>query len=224
MLAWQGWPETSAMFWGVVTRVTDGQLEGVTLWAEGRPRRLVAPALQCYVVETCNPVPPPRDRLLTMALQHADAYLNHAPFASGVANAAAPGIVTGPAAYDAWEAWLETGAFSASEADTGWREHRQHAEFMTTSRQSAIAFVSSIREIVPASQQLQVDAIIDACSQELNHLLPSCDEQVVCRAFATPAGRRTLLDALHRAEAASRRIASTIEEFTTVYQTVERPI
>jgi hypothetical protein len=209
VLAWQGWAGTSAMFWGAITGIVDDQFEGVTLWSPGRVQ-LTGPALQCYVVEECEPQLAPRDQLLAMSLRHADAYLNRAPFAPVVAGIDVAGIVTGPAAYDAWEQWLSTGEFTGD--PNVWREHRQHAEFIVASRQSALAFLASIRPIVAAEQQPLVDRVVQACTEESDSLQPSCDENAVRCEFATPAGRQRLFDALTRAEAANRRLAMTIEE------------
>ncbi|MBI4579352.1 MAG: hypothetical protein HY718_06590 [Planctomycetes bacterium] len=214
VLAWQGWPDASAMFWGVVTEAGDAGLRGTTLWAGGERVPLTGPALQCYVVEECDPQDPPRDQLLAMALRHADAYMNRAPLTPVVAGLTMPVLVTGPAAFDAWEEWLAGGEFGATDRDPAWREHRQHAEFLVAARRSAVTFLNSIREIIPSEQQNLVDQLLDTCAAQVTLLGPSCDENGARASFSSPAGRQTLLEAVHRAEAADRRIAMMVEELS----------
>lgn len=217
VLAWQGWPGTSALFWGVVTHVGDDGLYGTTMWADG-PQRLAGPALQCYVVESCTPFLPSRGTLFATALRHADAYLNRAPYAPVPASAGPPPIVTGPAAYDAWEAWLSEADFDAADAQTAWREHRQHADFIVTARQSAVAFIRAHRGVLPADQQTAVEALLHACGDEIAELEPSADESLVQPAFGTSDGREKLLGALHRAEAANRRMGMALETLVATLQ------
>jgi hypothetical protein len=214
VLAWQGWPGVSGRFWGVITQAADSGLAGVTLWAGGGVVPLAAPAMQCYVVESCVPRLPPRDRLLADALTHADAWLNRAPMSPVAAGAAGPAsAVTGPAAFDAWEEWLTGGEFTGPGEEAAWQEHRQHAEFLVTSRRSGVAFLQSIREILPADDQDSLEQWLACCRAEIDELAPSCDEDYARTQFSTAAGREVLLQSVHQAEAAHRRLAMLIEEY-----------
>lgn len=209
VIAWEGWPGTSALCWGVITGTDGNALSGVTMWADGQTVELAGPAVQSYVVEECAPRLPPRDQLLGMALRHADAYMNRAPFTVG---AAPPAIVTGPAAFDAWETWLADTEFGPPDQDESWREHRQHADFLVSSGRSAIAFLQRIRAIVPNDHQDFFGEIIDTVQKRIALLEPSTDQARVREAFASANGRQELLSAVHAAEAADRRLAMMIEE------------
>lgn len=209
VIAWEGWPGISALCWGIITRTDGNTLSGVTMWSDGQTVDLVGPALQCYVVEECTPRLPARDQLLGMALRHADAYMNRAPFTVG---AALPAIITGPAAFDAWETWLADTEFRPPDQDESWREHRQHADFLVSSGRSAIAFLQRIRAIVPGDHQDFFGEIIETAQRRIALLEPSTDEATVRQAFAAANGRQELLSAVHAAEAADRRLGMMIEE------------
>jgi len=222
VIAWQGWPDASAMFWGVITAASGEGLEGVTLWAGGERVRLVSPAVQCHVVEECSPQLPPRDRLFGMAMRHADAFMNRAPFAPVPAGAEPPAMITGPAAFDAWERWLAETEFGPVEQDAAWREHRQHADFVAASRRSAVAFLESMREIIPAQRRDDMSEGIRCCQEVADLLSPSIEEAIVREAFTSAAGREQLLAAVHAAEAADRRLAMLVEQFAEAEPEVSR--
>lgn len=213
VIAWQGWPDASGMFWGVITDATGNVLSGMVPWAQGQCVQMIAPAVQCYVVEECTPGQPPRDQLLAMAMRHADAYMSRAPFAKTHAVNDLPAIVTGPAAFDAWEDWLGGTDFGPTDQDASWREHRQHAEFVVAAFRSATAFLQNMREIVPANEQAAMGEIIDVCQEIAAGLTPSADEATVREAFASANGRQQLLAAVHAAEASNRRLAMMIEDY-----------
>jgi hypothetical protein len=213
VIAWEGWPDMSALCWGVITSADNDALSGVTMWAHEQTVRMVAPALQCYVVEECTPRLPPRDQLLAMAMRHADAYMNRAPFTATGAGAGVPAMTTGPAAFDAWETWLAETEFGPPDQDKSWREHRQHAEFLVAGGRSAVAFLNTIREIVPQDRQDAMGEIIATCRKRIELLTPSADEAAVRKAFASADGRQQLLASVHAAEAADRRLGMMVEEF-----------
>ncbi|HOA72374.1 MAG TPA: hypothetical protein PL151_11270 [Phycisphaerae bacterium] len=212
VIAWQGWPGVSGMFWGVITDASGEAMSGTTMWAGSPHVQMVSPAVQCYVVEDCTPGLPPRDRLLAMAMRHADAYMNRAPFQL-TAEDGLPAMITGPAAFDAWETWLSETEFGPPDQDASWREHRQHAEFIVSSFRSAAGFLQWIRSAAPRERQDAVGAMIDACHEIVTRLTPSTDEAGVRDAFTSADGRQQLLAAVHVAEACNRRLALMIEEF-----------
>ena len=211
VLALQGWPDFRSSFWGVITGQTNAGFEGTTLWSGGERQRLVAPAVQCYVVERCEPVVPRRSDLFAMAMRHADTFLNRAPFAAP-SPAVAPSIVTGPAAFDAWEEWLESGEFGDPDTDASWNEHRQHAEFIAASRDSAARFLRRIREVASKDLGETVDQAIACCESVVDRLADSRDESKVRSLFATSRGREKLLQAIHAAEADDRRLGMHVEQ------------
>lgn len=212
VLVWQGWPDVRALFWGVVTGLDGDDLVGTTLWSGGQPQPLTGPALQACVVERLEPVQPRRDALFAMAAHHADAYMNRALYAPPPGAMVPPNLVTGPAAFDAWETWLGSGDFKDPAAAESWREHRQHAEFVAEARRSAARFLRNWGDAAPETQKSLILEAADCCEALARRLAPSCDEETVRESFVTPAGRDKLLAAVHAAEADDRRLAMRIEQ------------
>ncbi len=212
VLAWQGWEGFRWPFWGVITGAAGENFVGTTLWGNGQPVAHVNPAMQCYVVERCEPCAPPRDALRAMAMKHADGYMNRAVLAGGHGLAKGPPpLVTGPSAFDAWEAWLEHGEFGDPAVDDAWNDHRQNAEFITAARAGAERFLGKHRASFGDGSAEQVANAIEACADLRRALEVSGDERQVQEHFATRPGRQALLAMLHAAEAADRRLAARIE-------------
>ncbi len=127
VLAWQGWPGDMRLLWGIITGTSDAGvgLRGRVACPSGRaawpseappcpsepPRDMPAPSaranrtpevvtlehppVQLYVVETVVATQPDPQELLDLAHEHAKQVLSdtlHDRF----------GVITGPAAYDAW--------------------------------------------------------------------------------------------------------------------------
>ena len=213
VLAWQGWPDDRCFLWGVITGMEGDELVGTTLWSDGRRLPLTAPAAQCYVVERCDPVLPGRADLLGTALRHGEAYVNRAPYApSAGVPVTAPTLVTGPAAFDAWEGWLE--ACDDGSAPEAWNEHRQHAEFAAAARQSAGRFLREYRSAAEPDRADAIDQAIACCDAFADRLADSRDPARVESMFASRSGRQTLLEAVHAAEADDRRLGIQLERLT----------
>lgn len=212
VLAWQGWEGACAPFWGVLTRLDGDLLIGTTMWAEGRLVRLSAPASQCYVVEACDPYDPPPPSLFAAAIRHGEAYMNRAPFASPDDVTEPPPIVTGPAAFDAWEAWLQRDDFGDPAVDDRWAEHRQHAEFVAEARLSAARFLKTCRTLAGEDRVETIDEAVACCESLAKRLEPSRDEGTVRTLFGNSTGRRKLLDAINAAEGDDRRLAVRLED------------
>jgi hypothetical protein len=216
VLAWQGWEGDGAALWGVITAADGERFVGSVQGVGGEPVAHVAPAMQCYVVEAFEPAEAGRLNLLRMALRHADVYMNQAPFAVTASNPPAaaglspPSIVTGPAAFDAWEQWLSDGSFD----DEAWNDHWYHAMAVVAGRRSASRFLREHGELAP--QYDVVKGAMACCDDVAERLAPSCDEATVRERFATPAGRQALLQDLHAAEAADRRLAMRVQELVAV--------
>lgn len=211
-LAWQGWPQYSWPFWGVITAVTGEGFRGTTLWAHGEPCTLVHPPVRCHVLQDCDPVEPRRTDLWSMAMRHADIYMNRAPFVPVVPDGAPPAVVTGPAAFDAWEWWLQKGEFNDQASGMSWNEHRQHAEFIASARASAGRFLRRMREMVPPGDVPLVAEAIACCDDIVARLSESRDTERVKEAFATRRGWERLLADVHATEAADRRLAMKVAE------------
>ncbi len=207
VLAWQGWGDEGWPLWGVITAEQGDTFEGVTLWSGGRSLTLTRPALQCYVVEEADPFAPNRTALLTTALTHADAYMNRAPFQPTLPEAGAAPIVTGPAAFDAWEAWVSSGA-----AEFAWNEHRQHAEFVAGARESAARFLGGMRPIIPEAARDTLEQAIACCESIAQRLAASRDPQTAPALLAGTQARERMREVLTAAEADDRRLAMHIEE------------
>ena len=103
VIAWQGWPDDAAVSWGIITGMAHDQFTGVVSCGTSCP--LVAPALQCYVVEQCRPQSPAREALVAMAARHARAYLSDSPLLSPASHLH---LSTGPAALEAWARFLQS--------------------------------------------------------------------------------------------------------------------
>ncbi len=213
VLAWQGWSGVQWPFWGVITAPAGECFTGYSLWSSG-PLLLDRPALQCCVVERFEPsmAAPPRDRLLAMALHHTDQYLSAAPLAPRVPGPAAPTVVTGPAAYDAWETWLASDA--AVRTPDAWNEHRQHADFIAAGHASAAEFFRSMQEVAPRQIHGGMQEAIRLCDLITDLLASSRDPDLVSSLFQQQQGREELLSAVRTAEAHERLLADVVHEWS----------
>lgn len=215
VLAWQGWPEYRWPFWGVITGQAGDEFIGTTLWGGGERLALSQPALQCYVVERCDPFEPPASILLKTAITHADGYMNRAPYAPERIGTDPPKIVTGPAAFDPWAAWLQSDDVSEASAPQAWNDHRQHAEFIAAGRLSAGRFLRRMQAAVDPELQPTVEEAIAACESVVGLLQESRDEDQARSLFRTYTGREQLLAKVNAAEAADRRLARCVEELAS---------
>jgi len=212
VIAWQGWPDFRWPFWGVITGFENNQFTGTTIWTNGQIQYLTEPALQCYVVERCDPYLPPRDQLFAMSIGHAHAYMNQAPYDPMIFDTTPPTIVTGPQAFDAWENWFEKTDFKAPANAQCWNDHRQHAEFLGAARSSAARFLNRCRDVADPEQLEWIGSAIDCCESMVNRLAESRDEVMVQSLFSTYQSRQKLLETIHAAEADDRRLAMQIEQ------------
>jgi hypothetical protein len=214
LLAWQGWPGVSWPFWGIITGQAGDAFEGLTIWAGAQRLPIGGPGqlpLQCYVVENCEPGFPPRTDLFATAMQHADAYMNRAPYAPTLTRDTSLQVVTGPAAFDAWERWLESEPAGTAAGSPPWNEHRQHAELIASARASAARFLRRMYEVVEPERRGAITEAIAHCDTVAEWLSASRDEAAVRQAFSTSQGREKLLASVNAAEAADRRLAVCVE-------------
>lgn len=218
VLAWQGWPEFRWPLWGVITSTQESDFAGWTLWSQDQPQPLCSPALQCYVVERAETDrgSPPRDRLLSVALAHMDAYMNAAPLAPPLEEREPPRIVTGPAAYRAWIQWIESGSTDLSRE--AWNEHRQHADFVAAGHESGAVFLRRMLDVTAQDLRERLGEAIEHCGRVSRLLASSRDPGLVASLFGTPQGRQELLDAVRSAGAENRLLADTIHELALAAQ------
>lgn len=100
VIAWRGWDEDRALYWGDVQgECEDGVGFRGTLHehfdAQASPQVLIAPPAQVYVVETMTPIEPDRQMLFQMVSKHLEQ-------ATGREIEKRFGIVVGPKAFDLW--------------------------------------------------------------------------------------------------------------------------
>jgi len=205
VLAWQGWEDMSWPFWGVITGADESGLIGTTLGWESNRVRLAGVALQCYVIERCEPGQPRRGDLFEMAVHHADVYMNRAPLSP--VGPEPPIIVTGPSAMDRWEHWL----VSEDVTPEVWNDHCYHAACISAARESAARFLLSCRQVAGADGAELVNDAMAHCQALAAQLTDSCDADGVQKKFATPGGREELRRSVQLAEAEDRRLALCIE-------------
>lgn len=213
VLAWQGWEDGFAPLWGVITTYAGDQFQGTVAGAAAQRVRLIAPAVQCYVIEEFDrQVIVNRYELFRLAMRHADAYMNRAILAAVEGMPAGPPhIVTGPAAFDAWEQWLAADEFD----ELAWNEHRHHAAGICAGRRSAMRFLRASLDFVSKERVPLVFEAIGRCETLVNRLAESCDEAACRERFLTRAGRETLLQSVHEAEAQDRQLARHVAELAS---------
>ena len=205
VLAWQGWADTSWAFWGVITGADEGGLIGTVLGWEGERVRLTGAALQCYVVERCEPFIPRRGDLFERAIHHADVYMNRAPLSP--VGPEPPIIVTGPVAFDRWAEWLTSEAIEPA----AWNEHCYNAACIVASRQSAARFLKSCWDVAGSEREGLLNEAVSHCEAMVATLADSCDTELTRDKFQSAAGREELRQAVQLAEADDRRLARCIE-------------
>jgi hypothetical protein len=205
VLAWQGWPDTSWAFWGVITGADERGLIGTVSGLESKRVRLSGAALQCYVVERCEAHLPRRGDLLEMAMHHADVYMNGAPLSP--VGPEPPIIVTGPVAFDRWVEWL-----ASEELKPGaWNEHCYHTACIVASRRSATRFLKSCWDVAGPERQGLLNEAVSHCEAMVARLSDSCDAELVQGKFENAAGREELRQSVQLAEADDRRLALCVE-------------
>jgi hypothetical protein len=138
-------------------------------------------------------------------MRHADAFMNRAPLSP--VGPEPPVIVTGPAAFDLWEQWLQSDQFGEME----WYHHYYHAVSVTLSRQSAARFLRQHSDAAPADRRGYVHDAIGWCNSLVGRLADSCDANAVRERFSDSKGRAELLQSVNEAEADDRRLAMCIE-------------
>ncbi|MBU0618124.1 MAG: hypothetical protein KKI02_10440 [Planctomycetes bacterium] len=163
-LAWRGWPPPCERLWGVITHAHDGQLVGQTLGHNGAPVPLTGPAHQVYVVEELHPLKPE-------ALSP-EAILAHAARQAGEAWAGtwAPGrgILTGPAAYHAWQTNLRKTQDAKGVELPLYEQHSRATRLLVAARKCLSAWLRGI----PGRQRDLAARWAEACDRVAQQLEP----------------------------------------------------
>lgn len=203
VLAWQGWPGTHSMRWGEIVEASDegiGLRGSVHLRAEGstatgETMSLVAPPVQLYVVETITRRTVSASECLEIARSNARRVLQNELTDRF-------GVVSGPAAYDAWIARLDDSEPS-SDRDGALIEHRRLATALIEGYASVVRFLDSMPASETASQSENGDVV------DLRGLIGHCRD--IAAALTAASECETVRDgiaALRDAQSATARLAT----------------
>jgi len=200
-LAWRGWPAPSDRLWGVLTHVQGEQLFGHTLGQSGRPVQLTGPAFQVYIVEEFQPpiaeTLSPDVLFAHVARQASEAWAG--TWAPG------SGVLTGPAAYDAWQDTLR----SAPAANTGKSPlHVQHSHATRLLVAARCCLATWLRRVSGRQRELAA-RWADTCDRIVQHLRPYELPEAVRATLAQPDGIEHVCRALDNASALE---AETVEQ------------
>jgi hypothetical protein len=233
VLAWRGWPGDRGGLWGIISDTCRGGvgLCGFTMTPEGRsvdrasggrrghqplrtatvdlpvnraadawadhgPVVLQSPPVQLYFVERFAGAGADPEALFAVVLDHARRVL-----ANELTNTL--GLVTGPAACDAWIARLIHGDAEDSARSGLSNGHCKMAAAVVAGRQSAIRFLTRYAAHLRPERRSLVEVLVESCHAAVTALSESVDPAAVATAVDTPAGRCKLADQVAAARAAA---------------------
>lgn len=209
VLAWRGWPDVRAAFWGIITQTSDQGVgfAGTTMWSHGQSVPLPAPPIQLYVVEECMPREPDDAELLRQALCR---------FENTLCNRLSgdPNVVTGPGAHDVWLSRLSGAQPCPTCGPRGGRCHVQHARCITSDRASGIRFFLHYRDGADDTTRPLLDALLGLCHTTVDLLAVSRDPARVDILLRTTEGRRALSIAIEAAQSYDRAANDVIARLT----------
>jgi len=212
VLAWQGWPEDLVRQWGVIT--ASGReglgLSGVVLRGGEELLPLTAPAVQCYVVESVSGVRGPS------AVEGARLAVAAAETALDDRLDASFGVVSGPAAYEAWLRWLQQADAAFSDPQTAAIRVARLARTVTNARRLAQGYLELCRD--------RLDAGVHPALDETAERLRSVIEALAVRRVATgnenlvrtESGRAVLAEDIRAAQRAEQAVADVLGRIRTV--------
>ncbi len=230
VLAWQGWPGDRGLAWGVITNTCQGGigLAGClsnpqdVVGTGRRPVTLERPPVQLYVVEAITPTQPVPQELIGVALNHARQIFDNALQARF-------GVITGPAAYDAWIDRLDPGdTDDASLRDRFSRRsnvpslggenlphvplgHRGLTASILAGHRSAIRFLQRYHPQVSGELRSRFAALTKSCHTVVTSLEPCLDISADDALLSTPTGRAKLIDAVTRARDATEEMLDALK-------------
>lgn len=185
VLVRRGWPDDGGNLWGIVTARCDGNLgfAGLAPGQGDNPEPLTLPPVQVYIVEGIRPraVSPEE---LSRHVREAARRVQH--------NQLDPrfGIVTGPAAYDAWLARLSQSRLCPQCGQGGAACHARMAGSVRQARRTAAVIAGHL------------EALKVACTDAVRALERSCDDRWVEGVHRNPRGRSEIVEDLERARRA----------------------
>ena len=212
-LAWRGWPGDRSGLWGIISDTSSKGIGlcGYTMTPDGDPASnatlvLDSPPVQFYVAETVAALNPEPAGLV-------DALLEHALRALGNELNGLFGVVTGPAAYDAWIARLINAGGGPGAAPDPAIGHRRMASAEVAGRQSAMRFLQGHGDAVAGGLRSLLGALTESCHDTVTALSESTDLAVVAEALKTTAGRRKLAEQVATARAAATKALIAVQSW-----------
>lgn len=194
VLAWQGWPDPFESHWGVITdKCTSGVGFSGTVDPEAgmvqRPvhTTLVRPPVQLYVIETVEMEDPSPVELIGATIDRiAKAFRSRV--------GASFGVVTGPAAYDAWRSRAQQDAVSSCNEGAVYAPHHRLACSIVAGHDSGLRFLDSHECDVTGADRAVIDSLRAAAGRVVAAL-----RGVVEQANGGPFGWNELSDAINAA-------------------------
>ena len=205
VLAWQGWPDSQRLMWGVITESSDQGvgLAGTTSRSDGRTVPLVRPPVQLYVVEEVSPRQPADEALLDCTLTAGrraldGTFTNHR------------GVVAGSAAFDQWIARLsgEPTCPACGHGDAACHHHL--ARSLAHARESAGRFFENMGDRTGSSRWPLPAQLAAHCRRAVDWLKAAPDEKAVDGHLSNQQGRRVLADSIRALQAAERYLAALL--------------
>lgn len=210
VLAWRGWDGAAARLWGVITGLDGEEFMGVAPPAGSRKRRLVHPALQCYVVERYEPRDPSPAEMLAMGVRHADAFLNPNGQLHETTGRDLPGVVTGPAALACWRQAVETQSGDEIMVESTLRAHLKYAAYLAAGHRSAERFLRQTSTAAKAEYQDAIDDARTLCDFVAAHLSATFQKSRIHVCLSKPEGWRLVLSAIEAAELGDTQLAEQV--------------
>lgn len=216
VLAWRGWVGPRDLTWSVIRRRDDSEIgfsaaaATPDAHAEGEECSFDYPPVQVYVVETVTPTSlGPLDRT-PVALEHAYRLLSN-EIGAGV------GLVTGPAAYDAWTEHLtqEAGpsggprvrgdASDISNVSAGCRaeDHAAHAASIVRSHESGARFFKRAHDASSAAERILPATLVETSAHVVEAAAPLADVDAMRKWMADARGREEISRHIAEAKAAT---------------------
>jgi len=211
VLVWQGWPEDLIRQWGII--IASGReglgLSGVVLRGDEELLPLTAPAVQCYVVESVSG-------------GHKPSVVEVARFAVAAAETALHdridtsfGVVSGPAAYEAWLGWLLQKDTAFVDAAAAAILVARLARTVTNARRLAQGYLELSRDRLDAA----VHPALDETVERLRSVIAALSVRRVATGneglVRTESGRRVLAADIRAAQHAEGAVAEALRQLRT---------
>ncbi len=214
VLAWRGWPDHREMMWGLITRPCEEGVgfAGVTFSssqsvAADEEMVLEKPPIQLYVVETANPVQPDPYALWRLSLDHV---------LSVLANELAErfGVLTGPAAYNAWiDRLRRERAAGPPESDSA-VGHNRLAAYVVAAHQSTLRFLDAQLSYGTPRQRGAIEVMVHGCRKIVTSLEEYLELAAVRAMSQTTTGREKLIHGVAATRDATATVLSRLEAQT----------